>query len=121
MRGWWIAKWERDRDKCPQHGGPRSECSDPDQDWFPQRTVCRSRMNEEAAKRLYARLHEALPFHDGTFTQWAKDPSRDFPFHFNDGVTIWASSVDLSPDDTFLADASSSADPRGGDDDGDEA
>lgn len=59
-------------------------------------------MNAAAATALYEEMHKDLPYHDGTFKSWAKDRSREFPFHYNDGVTIFAAPVDLQPDDDFL-------------------
>lgn len=59
-------------------------------------------MQLRAAERIYGLLHEDAPFHDGTFTNWASKPSREFPFHFNDGVSIWLSTQDDRPDDLFL-------------------
>lgn len=70
--------------------------------WFPQRTVCHSEMERAAAERRYSKLHEALPYHDGTFTSWAKESSAAHPYHFHDGVTIWVAREDVNPDDDFL-------------------
>jgi hypothetical protein len=60
-------------------------------------------MDLAAAKRRYAALHEALPFHDGSFKSWVKERSDSHPFHFSDGVQVWVSDVDYSPDDNFLS------------------
>lgn len=59
-------------------------------------------MAAQAANRQYDALHEAKPFHDGTFTVWTKERSEATPFHYRDGVTIWVSPDDLTPDDDFL-------------------
>lgn len=56
-----------------------------------------------AVNRLYDLLHEDAPYHDGTFERWAKEPSREYPFHYRDGVTIWLSATDLTPDEDFLS------------------
>lgn len=98
-----IAAWQNEREMCKFHGGPMSECPDDEKDWFPQRHVCYVAMQLEAAKRLYELQHEDAPYHNGSFLRWAKKPSRDFPFHYLDGVTIWMSEVELSPDDDFLS------------------
>lgn len=87
---------------CPYHGGPRDECPDDDRDWFPQRDICWPAAQLEAAKRLYALIHEDAPYHDGSFKRWAKKPSRDYPFHYSDGVTIRLARTDEKPDDDFL-------------------
>ena len=36
-------------------------------------------------------------------------PTTATPFHVRDGVTLWVSETDLSPDDDFLSDAASVA------------
>jgi hypothetical protein len=59
-------------------------------------------MQLEAARRMYAKRHEDKPFHDGSFTIWSEKPSKLCPFHYSDGVTIWLSREDLTPDDDFL-------------------
>jgi hypothetical protein len=59
-------------------------------------------MEAAAANAMYADLHEKRPYHDGTFSSWSAKRSRSHPYHFNDGVTISAARVDLSPDDEFL-------------------
>lgn len=56
-----------------------------------------------AAQRLYDLIHSESPYHDGSFASWSKEPSREFPFHYTDGVTIWLSPVELAPDDDFLS------------------
>lgn len=60
-------------------------------------------MSNLAARRKYDDLHQDRPFHDGTFTSWAKEADRDHPFRYDDGVTVWVSSEDLTPDDDFLS------------------
>ena len=59
-------------------------------------------MDLAAADRKWAALHEDRPWHDGSFTSWVKERSDSHPFHFQDGVRLWVSDVDYSPDDTFL-------------------
>jgi len=61
-------------------------------------------MEHAAAERRYKKLHEALPFHDGTFESWAKEASRSHPYHFLDGVRIYVAPADVNPDDAFLSD-----------------
>lgn len=51
---------------------------------------------------MYARMHEAKPFHDGTGAIWAESPSWITPFHFQDGVRIYLAETDENPDDDFL-------------------
>ena len=54
------------------------------------------------ALRRYEKKHEALAWHDGRFRIWAKEFSPVTPFHYMDGVTIWVSRDDLTPDDDFI-------------------
>jgi hypothetical protein len=51
---------------------------------------------------MYDKLHEDRPWHDGTETIWRAEYSSLTPFNYRDGVTIWVSKYDLSPDDDFL-------------------
>lgn len=70
-------------------------------------------MEAAAANHRYDQLHEALQFHDGTFTQWAKAAGPETPYHYRDGVTIWVSTVDLDPEGTFLQGSDDSDDDQG--------
>lgn len=79
-----------------------SECGDPEADWFPQRAVCYPTMQLEAIRRRYDQLHQDKPYHDGTFSWWTEEPSDATPFHYLDGVHLWVSREDLTPDDNFL-------------------
>lgn len=65
--------------------------------------MCWPAAQAAAANRLYDLIHEEQPFHDGSFARWSKDASREFPFHYRDGVTIWLSPVELDADDDFLS------------------
>lgn len=56
-----------------------------------------------AAQRKWDAVHEAMPFHDGSFKSWVKERSDSHPFHYNDGVRWWVSDVDYSPDADFLS------------------
>lgn len=78
------------------------ECTDPEHDWYPQRTVCYKTMASASANARYDARHDAMPFHDGSFGSWTKDRSPAHPFHFRDGVTVWVHGTDLNPDDDFL-------------------
>lgn len=76
-------------------------------------------MQLAAANRIYDMRHEDRPYHDGSFSRWAAEPSRQFPFHYRDGVTIWLSPVELNPEDDFLGqsvgDEALDDDPEAGD------
>lgn len=99
---YWIALWERERTTCPVHHGPLDECPDEERDWFPQRRVCWPAAQLAAAQRLYEELHKDEPYHDGSFEQWSKTASADFPFHYSDGVSIYLAETDENPEDDFL-------------------
>lgn len=108
------AEWSVRNDMCSVHHGPLSECSH--DTWYPQRTICVPAMELAAAERMYGDLHEERPFHDGTFTHWSKKASVRTPYHFLDGVRIWVSETDLSPDDDFLRQHTNTI-PEGGEPD----
>lgn len=59
-------------------------------------------MELAAANWLYDQRHEAAPYHDGSFEDWAKERSASHPYHYRDGVRLWVSDVDYSPGDAFL-------------------
>lgn len=88
--------------RCRDCGRPLDECSDPERDWYPQRTICYATREREAATALYAEIHQERPFHDGTETLWASQRSRATPYHFSEGVRIYVADVDVNPDDQFL-------------------
>jgi hypothetical protein len=56
-----------------------------------------------SAEAKYDELHKDLPFHDGTFSNWAPERSSQTPFHYRDGVSLWVANIDLTPDDDFLS------------------
>jgi hypothetical protein len=58
-------------------------------------------MEREAAQAVYDMLHEDQPWHDGTFTSWAKNRSAKHPYHFKHGVTIGVAAQNVSPWDEF--------------------
>lgn len=77
-------------------------CSDPEQPWYPQRIYCYATAAQQSAARQYDTLHEDMPFHDGTFTNWGEKCSPFTPFKHDDGVTIIVTAEDFTPDDDFL-------------------
>lgn len=103
-RSLWLARWQRKQDMCDRHGVPKSVCHDPERTWFPARVVDYMAMEADAAQRAYQKLHEAKPYHDGTFTDWAEHRSSSKPYHYSDGVTIFAAPFDFSPGDDFTTD-----------------
>lgn len=54
------------------------------------------------ANWMYDQRHEEQPFHDGTFKSWAGNRSSSHPYHFRDGVSIWVSKFDLTPDADWI-------------------
>jgi hypothetical protein len=72
---------------------------------------------QAVAQRRWERLHEKAPWHDGRFRIWAAEYSPITPYYRDDGVTIWVSREDLSPDDDFLAERPSVAEQSPGEQD----
>lgn len=63
-------------------------------------------MQLAAVNAMYDDLHADRPFHDGTFTFWGEKRTGMTPFHYREGVAIWLSKADLTPDDDFLGQGS---------------
>ncbi|WP_436702414.1 hypothetical protein [Nocardioides sp. BYT-33-1] len=59
-------------------------------------------MQQAAVVAMYEDLHKDRPFHDGLFRIWMKERSAMTPFHYAEGVSIWLSREDLTPDDDWL-------------------
>lgn len=75
---------------------------DPKRVWYPYRRVCYATMEREAAAEAYTSLHdEDAAYHDGTFTNWAKKRSAEYPYAAMAGVSIGVAKVDLAPHDEF--------------------
>lgn len=88
-RDHWQALEEYEDALCPQCKRLLSICQDPDQTWYPQRHVCNVTVAQTMTQRRFARATERIkPDGDG--------------WHPADGVTIWMSEEDLTPDDNFL-------------------
>ena len=84
-----YALYDDEQQRCPDCGQPREVCEQSATDYFPQRTVCWATAARAVARRKFEQLHEnAHP-----------DPAGYLP---TDGVTVWVSQRDLSPDDDFL-------------------
>lgn len=61
-------------------------------------------MNEQAAQARWQRLHEAKPWHDGTFESWREKPDDEHPFHFSHGTNVWVAETDHGYGGEFLSD-----------------
>lgn len=59
-------------------------------------------MARAAAQWMYDQKHKDEPYHDGSWTFWSKDRSGAHPFHYMDGVRIWVSRENRTPDDDFI-------------------
>jgi len=94
-REWWVARQAR-KDNKHTCGHPREVCADPDRVWFAQMSVCHVEMEAAAAQVKFDRLHEKRPWHDGTFTDWAAEPSDEHPYHHSFGTRIWVNATDLA-------------------------
>lgn len=77
-------------------------CRDPSVVWYPQRSIDYAAMHQAAAAWRYDEAHKQLAYHDGTFKHWDSQRSEEFPFHYKDGVRVWVSREDLTPEDHFL-------------------
>lgn len=106
----WIARWRKKRDTCTECGNPIEECSDPKRAWYPYRTICYATMARAAAQAMFDALHEAAPYHDGTFTRWSKKRTPQFPFGHTqgDGVTIGVAAEDFASWDKFTTETNAS-------------
>lgn len=74
-------------------------------------------MEQAAAEWRYSQMHDAAPFHDGTFPtdpdRWSATRTKAFPYHYRDGVTLWVAESDLAPHDHFLGGAQDCAECAG--------
>lgn len=59
-------------------------------------------MQIAAINARYDEIHKDKPFHDGIGLIWDEKRTPLTPFHYRDGVSIWLSKDDLTPDDDFL-------------------
>lgn len=97
-----YALWQDERERCPDCGQPRSICSDPSVDYFPQRAICWATAALRVAQRRWDRhTEDAQP-----------DASGYLP---GDGVTVWVSTTDLEPDNDWLTGTASQQAQEGGD------
>lgn len=65
-------------------------------------------MAQEAFDARYAALHQAQPFHDGSFSSWAKERSDSHPYHFAAGVLVGVADRDVTPWDDFATEVDAS-------------
>ena len=75
-------------DICPSCGNLKSVCSDPDRPFYPQRSMCYATAVRELTSRRLRAKHKGEP---GT---------QDL--HPLDGMGLWASPEDHTPDDDFV-------------------
>ena len=63
-------------------------------------------MAREAVRRdwdsMFATADGEAKWHDGTFRNWATERSSQFPFHRDDGVTVFAAEYDDGSWDALL-------------------
>lgn len=111
MQEEWIADWEHENSRCPQCDGDPAVCGDEDVDWFPQRTICYTTAARSVAARLYQERFKDREFHDGTYRPMSEKWSPATPWHYMDGVNIWVSPVDLTPEDMFLGESAAEESP----------
>ena len=103
-RRYYLEHHDDNVQQCRECGGPIATCGHAERLWFPQRTVCYATMARAAAQRDYDALAETYGgWHDGTFENWAKERDEAHPFAHDDGVTIWVSEHDLTPEANWLS------------------
>lgn len=73
---------------CPDCGNLRTVCSNPESPQFPQRSICYASAARTRIWRLIQDKHGS------------PDPKSKAD-HFTDGLSVWTSPYDLTPDDTF--------------------
>ncbi len=73
---------------CSSCGSLKSVCSNPEQGWYPQRDFCSNAASHEVTMRRLRHKH--------------KDNEPGKAPHPLDGVTVWMSTQDLTPDDNFV-------------------
>lgn len=98
-----VAEWEMDTRLCPKCGNDTEDCRDQSHSWYPQREVCYADMALAWARATYDAAHKELPFHDGLFRSWGKERTERTPYRYDEGVRLWVSRYDLTPDDDFLS------------------
>lgn len=85
----WQALLEYEDALCPVCKRLRIICEDPEQAWYPQRHTCWATAATDAVSRRWKEKHkDAKPDSNGVLP--------------TDGVHIWVSEDDLTPDDDFL-------------------
>lgn len=108
----WRAEWEIEKLTCGC-GSLVEDCSRP-QTLYPYRRICQVTRAREAAQAMYAALHEKAPFHDGTYTRWNEHRTSEFPYRYDEGVTVGVDTVERTPWDYFTTRTNASPlPPRG--------
>lgn len=98
-----LAEFEESLDAC-RCGRTDGECGDSETDWYPVAEVCWPTAVLRATERLYEKRHHKYQYHDGSFQNWAKEPSTAYPFHAMDGVDIWVTRQEPGEDYDDLLD-----------------
>lgn len=63
--------------------------------------VCYATMQRAALMRSWRDMHGG-EYHDGSFRRWSKEPSEEFRFHRDDGVTLTVADYDDGSWDALL-------------------
>lgn len=72
---------------CPSCGNLRAVCSDPNVPLYPQRRMCYATAVRDLTVRRLQKKHKAEPGEE---------------LHPLDGLSVWVSPEDLTPDDDFV-------------------
>lgn len=83
---------------CQWCGNLRSVCSRDDVEWYPQRSVCHATAARELVMRQFHDAHMV----DGPGGDRVSPQATAEEYHYTDGVSLWVSDIDLTPDDDFL-------------------
>lgn len=75
---------------CPKCGNPREVCSNPDGQWYPQRSTCYATAMLNVAEWRWSEKHKGA------------ERTKEKAFLPTDGVTVWVSDMDLTPKDKFI-------------------
>ncbi len=101
-RDLWLAKWQTERLECPDCHRPLEECSDPERTWYPYRRICYPTMERAAAEAALDALRgDAAKWHDGTFRNWSKVRTVEYPYPAGAGESVNVADRDLAPWDDF--------------------
>ena len=78
-----YADWQIDADRCPQCKGPRSDCENPDAEWYPNTYTCWKTVAQRMANHTWEEFHKGAKSVNGV--------------HPSDGRFIYLTKTDPAP------------------------